>query len=173
MTPKRSAPAARAAAPTRALLPALMLVLLLAAFLRLWKIDSPVGGFHAFNEAFYVLIAKNFFHSSLLAPSPDGHGIPASFSAPGDPRGAVPGQPLREHPATTGGRRVRLELVRAAQQVPHVPQCPDTTRLPTLNGWASGWLVVAWAARFTLQVRPMHCQPIDRAWRRRALAAPA
>jgi 4-amino-4-deoxy-L-arabinose transferase-like glycosyltransferase len=75
MTPKRSAPAARAAAPTRALLPALMLVLLLAAFLRLWKIDSPVGGFHAFNEAFYVLIAKNFFHSSLLAPSPDGHGI--------------------------------------------------------------------------------------------------
>ena len=75
MTPKRSAPAARAAAPTGAFSPALMLVLLLAAFLRLWKIDSPVGGFHAFNEAFYVLIAKNFFHSSLLTPTPDGHGI--------------------------------------------------------------------------------------------------
>lgn len=75
MTPKRSAPAGRAAVPTRAFSPALLLVLLLAAFLRLWKIDSPVGGFHAFNEAFYVLIAKNFFQFSLLAPTPDGHGI--------------------------------------------------------------------------------------------------
>ena len=51
----------------------LALVLLLAAALRLWKIDSPVGGFHAFNEAFYVLIAKNFFQFSLLTPTPDGH----------------------------------------------------------------------------------------------------
>jgi hypothetical protein len=75
MTPKRSAPAARATAPSRAFSPAVLLVLLLAAFLRLWKIDSPVGGFHAYNEAFYVLIAQNFFHSSLLSPTPDGHGI--------------------------------------------------------------------------------------------------
>jgi len=63
------------AAPAGAFSPALVVVLVLAAFLRLWKIDSPVGGFHAFNEAFYVLIAKNFFHSSLLAPTPDGHEI--------------------------------------------------------------------------------------------------
>jgi len=75
MTPKRPAPAPRAAAPAPARSPVLLLVLLLAAFLRLWKIDSPVGGFHAFNEAFYVLIAQNFFHSSLLAPTPDGHEI--------------------------------------------------------------------------------------------------
>lgn len=51
----------------------LMAVLLLAAVLRLWKIDSPIGGFHGFNEAHYSLIAKTFLTGgSLLNPTPDG-----------------------------------------------------------------------------------------------------
>jgi hypothetical protein len=41
--------------------------------LRVFRLDAIVGGFHAHNEANYVLIAKNFFHSSLFAPTPDGH----------------------------------------------------------------------------------------------------
>jgi hypothetical protein len=72
MTPKRPPAAVRTGSPIRAFSPVFLPILVLAAFLRLWKIDSPVGGFHAFNEAFYVLIAKNFFHGSLLAPTPDG-----------------------------------------------------------------------------------------------------
>ena len=62
---------ARPAAP-RAFTPGLTVVLLLAAALRLWKIDSPVGGFHGFNEAHYTLIAKNFLEGgALLTPTPD------------------------------------------------------------------------------------------------------
>ena len=41
--------------------------------MRLWKIDSPIGGFHGFNEAHYSLIAKTFLETgALLHPSPDG-----------------------------------------------------------------------------------------------------
>jgi len=73
MTVKRSAAATRMAPPARAFSPALVLILLLAAFLRLWKIDSPVGGFHAFNEALYTLIAKNLAEGgSLLRPTAGG-----------------------------------------------------------------------------------------------------
>ena len=50
-------------------------ILLLAAALRVWRIDSPIGGFHGFNEAHYTLIAKNFGNHSLLAPSPDGRDV--------------------------------------------------------------------------------------------------
>src|ERR1700687_3122095 len=50
----------------------LVAILMLASGLRVWHIDSPVGGFHAFNEGNYLLIARNFLHSSLLFPTPDG-----------------------------------------------------------------------------------------------------
>ena len=63
---------ARPAAPA-AFSPALVLVLLLAGALRLWKIDSPVGGFHGSNEAHDSLIAMRFLEGgSLLTPTPDG-----------------------------------------------------------------------------------------------------
>jgi hypothetical protein len=51
----------------------LFAILLVAAALRLWRIDSAVGGFHDHNEANYTLMAKNFLHSSPLFPNPDGH----------------------------------------------------------------------------------------------------
>ena len=51
---------------------ALAAILLLAALLRCAWLDSAVGGFHSFNEAHYTLVAKNFFHGSLLFPTPDG-----------------------------------------------------------------------------------------------------
>jgi 4-amino-4-deoxy-L-arabinose transferase-like glycosyltransferase len=51
----------------------LALVLLLAAALRLWKIDSPIGGFQGFREAHDTLITRHFLEGgSLLAPTPDG-----------------------------------------------------------------------------------------------------
>ena len=34
-----------------------------------------MGGFHAFNEAHYTLVAKNFFHGSFLLPTADGHDV--------------------------------------------------------------------------------------------------
>jgi hypothetical protein len=72
MTRKRSTGGVRPAAPLT-FSPALVLVLLLAAALRLWKIDSPIGGFHGFNEAHYSLIAKHFLEGgSLMTPTPDG-----------------------------------------------------------------------------------------------------
>jgi hypothetical protein len=72
MMRKRSVGSARPAAAA-AFPPALALVLLLAAVLRLWKIDSPIGGFHGSYEAHEALIAKHFLEGgSLLAPSPDG-----------------------------------------------------------------------------------------------------
>src|SRR6185369_8331730 len=46
-------------------------ILLLAAGLRFAWLDAVVGGFHSHNEGHYVLIAKNFFHGSLLRPTPD------------------------------------------------------------------------------------------------------
>ena len=46
-------------------------ILLLAAGLRCAWLDTVVGGFHSHNEGHYVLIAKNFFHGSLLFPTPD------------------------------------------------------------------------------------------------------
>ena len=58
--------------PSRAALAAILLV---AAVLRVWRIDAPIGGFHSFNEAHYTLIAKNFSHHSLLAPTPDGRDV--------------------------------------------------------------------------------------------------
>lgn len=51
----------------------LIAILLIAAFLRLWHIDSVIGGFHDHNEANYSLMAKNFASSSVLFPNPDGH----------------------------------------------------------------------------------------------------
>jgi len=62
-------------APAAGLLPvwiALAAILLLAAGLRCAWLDSAVGGFHSFNEAHYTLVAKNYFHSSPLLPTPDG-----------------------------------------------------------------------------------------------------
>lgn len=53
--------------------PLLVSVIVLAAALRLWHVDTPVGGFHAFNEGNYLLIATNFLTGSLLFPTPDGH----------------------------------------------------------------------------------------------------
>ncbi len=53
----------------------IVLVLLLAAALRLCALDSPIGGFHAYNEAHYILLAKNFFARSLLEPTADGEHI--------------------------------------------------------------------------------------------------
>lgn len=35
----------------------------------------PVGGFHAFNEAHYTLVARNFATHSLLTPTPDGRDV--------------------------------------------------------------------------------------------------
>jgi hypothetical protein len=46
-------------------------ILLLAAGLRCAWLDAVVGGFHSHNEGHYVLIAQNFFHGSLLRPTPD------------------------------------------------------------------------------------------------------
>ncbi len=53
----------------------IVLVLILAAGLRLCSLDSPIGGFHAYNEAHYVLLAKNFFARSLLEPTADGEHV--------------------------------------------------------------------------------------------------
>jgi Dolichyl-phosphate-mannose-protein mannosyltransferase len=80
---RRSAPAGAGEVPPgtpppgggRTLRTALAGILLLTAALRLWRIDVPVGGFHAFNEAHYTLVARNFSSHSLLAPTPDGHDV--------------------------------------------------------------------------------------------------
>lgn len=40
-----------------------------AALLRFNNIDGPVGGYHAMNEAQYIMIAHNFNHVSLLRPT--------------------------------------------------------------------------------------------------------
>lgn len=52
-------------------------MLLLAAALRLWKIDSPVGGFHAFHEAHDTLMAEDLLAggSRLPPPANDGHSL--------------------------------------------------------------------------------------------------
>ncbi len=50
-------------------------ILLLAAALRCVWLDAAVGGFHAFNEAHYTLVAKNFFQGSFLLPTADGHDV--------------------------------------------------------------------------------------------------
>ena len=40
--------------------------------MRLPRLGEPIGGFHGFNEANYLLEAKNFRHGSLLVPTVDG-----------------------------------------------------------------------------------------------------
>ena len=73
MSPNRGVSGRSAAGRSQGGWGPLVLVLLLAAALRLWKIDSPIGGFHGFNEAHYTLIAKGFLEGgSLLAPTPGG-----------------------------------------------------------------------------------------------------
>ena len=62
----------RSAGRTLSAAVSLAAILLLSAALRLVWLDAAVGGFHCFNEAHYTLIAKNFFHSSFLLPTPDG-----------------------------------------------------------------------------------------------------
>ena len=74
---KKPTPEKKSAAPKSPPLPGsvrwgLAAIVVLAAFLRCVRLDSPVGGFHAFNEAHYALIAENFATHSLLAPTPDG-----------------------------------------------------------------------------------------------------
>jgi hypothetical protein len=58
----------------------LIAILFVAAFLRLWHVDSVIGGFHDHNEANYTLMAKNFASSSVLFPNPDGQSLLGSLS---------------------------------------------------------------------------------------------
>lgn len=58
-----AAPAARASRP------GLAAVLTLAAGLRLVELGSDVGGFHAFNEGNYLLVARNASLANLLSPT--------------------------------------------------------------------------------------------------------
>lgn len=69
---KTAAPAPAGVPGGRGVFTALTAILLLAALLRCWHLDAPVGGFHAVNEANYLSIARHFFSSSLLLPTPDG-----------------------------------------------------------------------------------------------------
>jgi Gpi18-like mannosyltransferase len=57
--------------PVRPVPGALLLVLVVAAALRFWHLDSVIGGFHDFNEANYALVARNFSQTSILLPTSD------------------------------------------------------------------------------------------------------
>ncbi|HZR99879.1 MAG TPA: glycosyltransferase family 39 protein [Chloroflexota bacterium] len=46
-------------------------VLAVAVLLRLPGLDGPIGGFHAFNEAHYILMAQNVLQGWILDPTSD------------------------------------------------------------------------------------------------------
>ncbi|MEW5945317.1 MAG: glycosyltransferase family 39 protein [bacterium] len=48
---------------------AILCIILLALVVRLYRADDPFGGFHGFNEAWYAIIARNYFNGSLLMPT--------------------------------------------------------------------------------------------------------
>lgn len=50
----------------------ILLVIALACAVRLPRLGEPIGGFHGFNEANYLLEARNFRHGSFLVPTVDG-----------------------------------------------------------------------------------------------------
>ncbi|MEW6203217.1 MAG: glycosyltransferase family 39 protein, partial [bacterium] len=50
-------------------IPALLLILILAAAIRLYRAGEPFDGFHGFNEAWYSIIAQNFSVKTLLYPT--------------------------------------------------------------------------------------------------------
>ena len=49
----------------------LLLILAIALLLRLPGLGTPVGGFHSFNEAHYILVAQNVLRGWILSPSVD------------------------------------------------------------------------------------------------------
>jgi len=44
---------------------------LIGGWLRVIHLDAPIGGFHGFNEANYLLVVSNYHSHSLLAPTAD------------------------------------------------------------------------------------------------------
>ncbi|MGZ7079693.1 MAG: ArnT family glycosyltransferase [Thermoanaerobaculia bacterium] len=56
---------------SRSLYVILIAALFIGVALRVVHLGEPIGGFHSFNEAYYLLIASNFHSYSLLAPTAD------------------------------------------------------------------------------------------------------
>jgi hypothetical protein len=46
-------------------------ILILAVLIRLPGLDTPIGGFHSFNEAHYMLVAQNVLRGWVLQPTAD------------------------------------------------------------------------------------------------------
>jgi 4-amino-4-deoxy-L-arabinose transferase-like glycosyltransferase len=46
----------------------LIVIFLVGLVIRVYQLDQPFGGFQAFNEGFYALLAKTYFNGSLLYP---------------------------------------------------------------------------------------------------------
>lgn len=52
----------------RVVIAALLLILIIAAWLRFMRLDEPIGGYHSMNEAWHIITARNFEHGSFLHP---------------------------------------------------------------------------------------------------------